>query len=181
MWNEILNAYVAQTGSSVVIWNVTDLRLSVVDNPVEEFSLVVGMEVVPYDVRELGHNGMHLQFNFGNVTCIRNNIMMSLQSSCQGSWAGVKYLHYMLLYSPYSWFFQNEAATPLFKNNYLWHKLGRVSCTNDFMSIHNLRCSVQLNWLKLAKLDKKMFEKTHWFWRCKQFCARHSYVIYIVT
>ena len=41
--------------------------------------------------------------------------------------------------------------------------LGRVSCSNYFMAIHNLRCSVQR--IKMAKRDQKIFEITHSRWR----------------
>ena len=59
--------------------------------------------------------------------------------------------------SPYSRSFQSEAATALFANKYFSIKLDRVSCTSYFMSIHNLRCRVQL--IKIAKRDlKKSFK-----------------------
>ena len=86
--------------------------------------------------------------------------------------------------SPYSRIFQSEAATALFANKY------RVSCTTYFMSICNIRCSVQL--IKIAtRNEKKKLEKNPLYprvWRVKQLCASHSYVcrsglyvIYIVT
>ena len=54
------------------------------------------------------------------------------------------------------------------------------------MSIHNLRCNVQL--IIIATGNKEIFEKMPRSWRFKQLCARHSYVwryglyaVYIVT
>ena len=72
---------------------------------------------------------------------------------------------------------------------YVLIKLDRVSCTNYFMSIHNLQCRVKLN--KIGKRDKKKSLKKH----CIQdsgteinfvrvilyVCRRGLYVIYIVT
>ena len=72
--------------------------------------------------------------------------------------------------------------TSLSANQYFLIKLDSVSCTHYFMSIHNLRYSVQL--IKIATRNKKNPR----FWRFKQLCARHSYVcryglcvVYIVT
>ena len=76
--------------------------------------------------------------------------------------------------------------TLLSENQYFLIKLGSVSWTHYFMSIHNLRYSVQL--IKIATRNTKIFEKIPRFWRFKQVCARHSYVsrhglyvVYIVT
>ena len=67
-------------------------------------------------------------------------------------------------------FFQIEAATALSANNELLIKLDRVSCTNCFMSIHNIRRSVKP--IKIAKRDtrrplsvKTMCSRC---WLCKQ-------------
>ena len=65
-------------------------------------------------------------------------------------------------------------VTSLSANQYFLIKLDSVSCTHYFMSIHNLRYSVQL--IKIATRNKKIFDKIP---RCrlfKQLCARHSYV-----
>ena len=77
-------------------------------------------------------------------------------------------------------------VTSLSANQYFLIKLDRVSCTNYFMSIHNLRYSVQL--IKIATRNKKILDKIPRFWRFKQHCASHSYVcrhglyvVYIVT
>ena len=64
----------------------------------------------------------------------------------------------MVTHSRYSRHFQSEAATALSANKYLLFKLGRVSCTNYFMSIHYLRCSV-LQQIKRAKRDKNSLRK----------------------
>ena len=53
---------------------------------------------------------------------------------------------------------------------YLIIKLDHVSCTNYFMSIHNLRYSVQLT--KIATRNKKIFEQIPRFWLFKQLCTR---------
>ena len=76
--------------------------------------------------------------------------------------------------------------TSLSANQYFLIKLDSVSCTHYFMSIHNLRYSVQL--IKIAMRNKKKFEQIPRCWRFKQLWARHSYVcrhgvcvVYIVT
>ena len=65
-----------------------------------------------------------------------------------GAWCPV-WWQTPLQHSPDSRISQNEAATALFTNKQLWIKLGRILCTHYFMSIHNLRCSVQL--IEIAK------------------------------
>ena len=74
----------------------------------------------------------------------------------------------------------------LLANTYFLIKLDRVSCTNYFMSIHNLRYSVQL--IQIATRNKTNLWKIPRFWRFNQLCTRHSYVcrhglyvVYIVT
>ena len=77
-------------------------------------------------------------------------------------------------------------VTSLLADKYVLIKLDRVSCTHYFMSIHNLRYSVQL--IKIATRIKTNLWKIAIFWRWNQLCARHSYVcrhgiyvVYIVT
>ena len=63
--------------------------------------------------------------------------------------------------------------TSLFANTYFLIKLDRVSCTNYFMSIHNLRYSVQL--IQIATRKKTNLRKIP---RC---CASNNSVRVIVT
>ena len=65
-------------------------------------------------------------------------------------------------------------VTSLLANTYFVIKLDRVSCTNYFMSIHNLRYSVQR--IQIATRNKTNLWKIPRFWRFNQLCTRHSYV-----
>ena len=59
--------------------------------------------------------------------------------------------------SPYSQIFPSEAATDC--KLLIFIKLVRVSCTHYFMSVHNLRCSLEL--IKKSEARSKVFVKTH--------------------
>ena len=59
-------------------------------------------------------------------------------------------------HSPYSRYFQNEAATALFANKSCRNKLDPVSCTYYFVSMHSVRWRVQL-----IKIGKNILKQTH--------------------